>query len=349
MIGITYPGHSSEDVTIAYGASGVTSVTKAGAGTTTYSRSDSGNTRTVTVTPASVTPAMSATVYTFDIAKQRMTSVTRTENSVNRTTTFTYDSAGRLTRTTMPEGNYVQLTLDGRGNVTETRAVGKSGSGVSDIVTTAGFDTTCSVPKTCNQPNWTRDAKNNQTDYAYDSTHGGVLTVTRPADTSGTRPQTRYVYSTLQAYYYSGSSIVASGQATYRLTSISSCRTLASCSGSSDERKNVMDYGPQTTGVGNNLHLLSVTTRLGDGTLAATSTIAYDAVGNAATVDGPQSGTADQSMFNYNGARQPLWQIGPDPDGAGAPRANVNRDSCLGQIKLQGSTAHEHIDELFHA
>jgi len=37
-------------------------------------------------------------------------------------------------------------------------------------------------------------------------------------------------------------------------------------------------------------------------------------------------------------------------DGNGAaPRANVNRDSCLGQIKLQGSTAHEHIDELFHA
>ena len=34
---------------------------------------------------------------------------------------------------------------------------------------------------------------------------------------------------------------------------------------------------------------------------------------------------------------------------APAPRANVNRDSCLGQIKLQGSTAHEHIDELFHA
>ena len=34
---------------------------------------------------------------------------------------------------------------------------------------------------------------------------------------------------------------------------------------------------------------------------------------------------------------------------AAPPRANVNRDSCLGQIKLQGSTAHEHIDELSHA
>jgi RHS repeat-associated protein len=318
VIGITYPGHSSEDVTIGYGASGVTSVTRAGAGVTTYSRSDSGNTRTVTVTPPTVTPALSATVYTFDIAKQRMTSVTRTENSVNRTTTFTYDSTGRLTRTTMPEGNYVQLTLDGRGNITETRAVGKSGSGASDIVTTAGFDTTCSNPKTCNQPNWTRDAKNNQTDYTYDSTHGGVLTVTLPADPSGIRPQTRFGYSPMQAYYYSGSSIVASGQTNYSLTSVSSCRTLGSCTGSSDERKNVVDYGPQTSGVGNNLHLLSVTSKLGDGTLAATSTITYDSIGNAVTVDGPQSGAADQSMAAYNGARQPLWQIGTDPDGAGA-------------------------------
>ena len=259
---------------------------------------------------------MSATVYTFDIANQRMTSVTRTENSVNRTTTFAYDSTGRLTRMTMPEGNYVQLTLDDRGNVTETRAVGKSGSGVSDIVTTAGFDTTCSVPKTCNQPIWTRDAKNSQTDYTYDSTHGGVLTATLPADSSGTRPQTRYGYSSLQAFYYSGSSIVASGQATYRLTSVSNCRTLTSCAGSSDERKTVMDYGPQS-GVGNNLHPLSVTIKLGDGTLAATSTIAYDSVGNAVTVDRPQSGTADQAMMGYNAVRQPLWKIGADPDGAG--------------------------------
>jgi hypothetical protein len=35
--------------------------------------------------------------------------------------------------------------------------------------------------------------------------------------------------------------------------------------------------------------------------------------------------------------------------GVAPPRANVNRDSCLGQIKLQGSIAHEHTDELFHA
>ena len=198
---------------------------------------------------------MSATVYTFDIAKQRMTTVTVTENSINRTTTFDYDSSGRLTRTTMPEGNYVQLTRDGRGNVTETRAVGKSRLGRDGHRHDCGIRRYLQQSPKCNQPNWTRDAKSNQTDYTYHSTHGGVLTVTLPAaDASRVRPQTRYGYTSLQAYYYNGGSIVASGQPVYRLTSVSACRTTASCTGGTDERKTTIDYGPQTTGVGNNLH-----------------------------------------------------------------------------------------------
>jgi RHS repeat-associated protein len=316
IMGITFPGHTTEDVTFGYSGSIVTSVARAGAGTTNYTRSDSGNTRTVTVTPPAATPTISPTVYTFDIAQQRMTSVMVTEGGVNRTTSFTYDSSGRLTRTTMPEGNYVQLTLDGRGNVTETRTVGKPGSGVTDIVTTAGYDASCGNSRTCNQPNWTRDAKNNQTDYTYDATHGGVLTVTLPAPiTSGTRPQTRYGYTSLQAYFYNGSSIVASGQPSYRLTSISACRTASSCINTSDERRTTISYGPQSAGTGNNLHPLSVTVALGDGSVAATSTMSYDANGNISTIDGPLS--ADLTMMSFDAARQPLWQIGPDPDGAG--------------------------------
>ncbi len=344
VAGITYPGHASEDVTFGYSGAVVTSVAKVGAGTTSYSRSDAGNTRTVTVTPPAITPALSTTVYTFDIAKQRMTSVMVTEGGINRTTSFAYDSSGRLTRTTMPEGNYVQLTLDGRGNVTETRAVGKSGSGATDIVTSASFDASCANPRTCNRPNWTRDAKNNQTDYTYDATHGGILTVTSPADVSGVRPQTRYGYTSLQAYYYSGGSIVASGQAVYRMTSVASCRTLASCTGSTDERKTTIYYGPQTSGVGNNLHALSVTSALGDGTLAAASTISYDAMGNVVTVDGPQSGTADQVMLAYNLDRQTLWQIMPDPDGGGpalfsAVKYTYRTDGQIDYVQLGTVTA----------
>jgi RHS repeat-associated protein len=338
VAGITYPGHTNEDVTFNYSGTIVTSIVRAGAGTTNYSRSDSGNTRTVTVTLPTVSPAISAIVYTFDIPKQRMTTVTVTENSVNRTTTFDYDSSGRLTRTTMPEGNYVQLTRDSRGNVTETRAVGKSGLGATDIVTTAGFDASCGNPAKCNQPNWTRDAKNNQTDYTYDLTHGGVLTVTSPADASGLRPQMRYGYTSMQAYYYGGfnlASIIASGQPVIRMTSVSSCRTTTSCLGGTDERKTTIYYGPQTNGVGNNLHRLSVTTARGDGALTVTSTIGYDAMGNATSVDGPLSGTADQTIAAFNAVRQPLWQIGPDPDDTGSalfPAVKYTYRSDDGQI-----------------
>jgi YD repeat-containing protein len=84
-------------------------------------------------------------------------------DGLNRTTSFQYEANGRLTRSTLPEGNYVQLTYDARGNVTETRAVAKAGSGLADIVTSASFDTTCTNVVTCNKPNSTTDARSNTT------------------------------------------------------------------------------------------------------------------------------------------------------------------------------------------
>jgi hypothetical protein len=42
---------------------------------------------------------------------------------------------------------------DARDNVTQTEAVPKSGTGLPSIVTTASYDSTCSNPITCNQPN----------------------------------------------------------------------------------------------------------------------------------------------------------------------------------------------------
>jgi YD repeat-containing protein len=192
--GITLPGSTSEDMTFTY-LSGRVSAIATPAGVTQYASSDAGGVRTVTVTD----PLSHATTYTFDIASQRMTSVM---DANNHTTSAQYDSNGRLTRVTKPEGNYIQVTYDARGNVTESRMVAKAGSSLSDIVTTAGYDTTCTNPKTCNQPNWTRDAKLNQTDYTYDATHGGVLTITSPAPSVGVvRPQTRYSYTSLHGLF----------------------------------------------------------------------------------------------------------------------------------------------------
>jgi len=311
IVGITRPGATSEDITFAYTSGKVSSVTTP-VGTTTYAYSDAGANRTVTVTD----PQSHATVYVFDIASKRMTSVT---NPLSKTTSYQYDSSGRLTRVTAPEGNYVNYTLDGRGNVTEERHVSKTAGTPADIVLTAGFDPTCTNVVKCNKPNWTRDALNNQTDYTYDTTHGGVLTVTAPADPAGVRPKATYTYTSLQAYYRNISgSIVASGQPVYRVTGVSTCLSGASCTGTANESKVAIDYGPQTTGVGNNLLPKTVTRSSGDNALVAATTTSYNDIGDATSVDGPLSGTADTTAYRYDALRRPVGTISADPDGGGA-------------------------------
>jgi YD repeat-containing protein len=311
VAGITRPGSTSEDVTITYSSSAVASVTTP-VGTTNYTRSDAGSARTVTVTD----PLSHSSIYVFDITSQRMTSFT---DALTHSRTLTHDTSGRLTRVTEHEGNYVQLTRDARGNVTEERHVSKTAGTPADIVTTASYDSSCTNTVTCNLPNWTRDAKSQQTDYSYDASHGGVLTVTAPADPAGVRPQTRYSYTGVQAYYLNGSgSIVASGQTSYRLTGVSTCHSSASCTGTADEAKTTISYGPQTAGVGNNLLPVSITAAAGDNSVTATTAVTYDAVGNATSIDGPQTGADDQTVIKYDALRRSLGAMGPDSDGSGS-------------------------------
>lgn len=249
------------------------------------------------------------------------------QDRLNRTTTFSYDSAFRLASIRHPDGNSELFSYDARGNITETRRKSKTPGTPADIVTTAGYEVSCANPKVCNKPVWTKDAKGNQTDYTYDPNHGGVLSVTAPAPVSGgVRPQTRYSYTSLQAYYKnSAGTIVASGQPIAKLTGISSCTTLASCTGTADDVKTTIDYGPQTAGVGNNLLPVSVSAGSGDGSLTATTAMSYDNVGNLLTVDGPLAGTADTVRYRYDAGRQLVGVIGPDPDGGGALKHRAQR------------------------
>lgn len=271
--------------------------------TTTYSRVISGSTATVTSTDA----LNNASVAVVDLSTGRLTSFT---DPLNRTTSYRYDTSGRLTRTTMPEGNYAQLNYDSRGNVLTTTRIAKSGSGLANIVTSAGFDTTCANPITCNRPNSATDAKGNVTNYTYDSTHGGALTVTQSAPTTGAvRPQTRYSYSQVTS---------ASGDLVYKLTGVSACQTTASCAGTADETKTVTAY---------NTNLLPTTVSRGDGTgtLTATTTNTYYSTGNLNTVDGPLPSTDDTTKFRYDAVDELVGVVGPDPDGAGAMKMRATR------------------------
>jgi RHS repeat-associated protein len=321
IAGITRAGSTVEDVTVAYNVTTgrVSSVTTA-AGTWTYgSPSDVSGVRTLTVTD----PLGHITTFTFDITLQRMTSLT---DALSHKTQWAYDSNGRLTKTTAPEGNYVQYTLDGRGNATQTTSVAKSGSGLANIVTSAAYPTSCTNPATCNKPTSTTDANGNTTSYTYDPTSGNVLTVTAPAATTGgIQAVTTYTYTNYQAYYTNGTSIVASGHPVSLLTSVSQCQTTTTCAATSDEVKTVITYGPQTAGTGNNLLPITVIKEAGNGSVSSTITNAYDAVGNLSSVDGPIAGTDDTVTYRYDADREKVGVIAPDPDGSGSRQRAAER------------------------
>ncbi|MBY0568167.1 MAG: hypothetical protein K2P70_12690 [Hyphomonadaceae bacterium] len=239
-------------------------------------------------------------------------------------TSYSYDSNNRLTSVTAPTGVRTSLQYDARGNVTQTTQIPVAGSGLSNIVTTASFPTgTCTNPRTCNLPTSTTDARGFRTDYTYDSTHGGLLTVTAPAPDgtapvgTGTRPQTRITYESLYAYYKdSTGTIVAAPTPVTLPTQTSACATSASCANGADETRAVTSYGANS--VANNRLPVSQTIQSGTGSITSTTAFTYDSVGNLLTVDGPLSGANDTTRIRYDAMRQTVGVIGPDPDGAGA-------------------------------
>lgn len=326
------PGSAADNVTRAYNAGLISSITVDGR-TWQYAFTLAGNVRTAVVT----NPDGTHRTIVSDTIVGLPTSVT---DETGKTTSYSYDAQGRLATSTTPDGVTMQYTYDSRGNVTEQRLKSRV-AGDPDIVATSGFDVSCANTLTCNQPNWTKDAKGNQTDYTYDPTHGGVLTVTLPpASAGGIRPKTTYGYSPLQGYYkdYTGS-IVASGAPTYMPTSVSTCQTQASCVGTSDEVKTQIGYGPQTPGTPNNLLPVSTSVSSGDGVLSATTTMSYDDVGNIVGVDGPLAGNADSSQRSYDADRKPVADMAPDPDGAGplkrrARRYTYNPDGQVTLVEL---------------
>ena len=154
---------------------------------------------------------------------------------------------------------------------------------------------------------------------------GGVLTVTAPAPSPGaTRPQTRYSYTTLNAYAKNASgSVFATTPAITKLTQISTCQTGATCAGTADEQRTTISYS--SASAANNLHVTAVSSGAGDGSLTATTTASYDSIGNLVAVDGPLPGADDVTRARYDAIRRQVGLIGPDPDGAGARPRGARR------------------------
>lgn len=335
---IRYPGSSVDDVTVTYTSTGSTvhvdTVTD-GSGTWTYTLSDSGTTRTVVASG----PLDQQTTVVTDLTVGRPSSVSVvTATGLSSTWTYLYDSDGRPTRMTNPEGDYTQLTYDARGNVTETRSVAKPGSGFADIVTTAVYPTSCTNPVTCNLPFQTIDARGYATDYTWDATHGGLLSATALASSaSPPGAETRISYAAQTAYYKNSSGVIAAAPSSVILpVQASACTAGSTCSGTANEVRTTLAYG--STGVANNLNPTTVSRGSGLDPAMAVTTMTYTANGDIATIDGPLAGTADTTRVIYDDLRRTVGVIGPDPDGAGtrpnlAQRTNYDSRGLVTQTQ----------------
>lgn len=236
------------------------------------------------------------------------------------TTEYLYNSLLQLTSVVMPEGNRINYDPDDRGNAKSTSFVPKPGSSEPTLVSYAGYDASCTTAtaKTCNLPNWTKDARGNadandaafRTNYSYVSTTGLVETIIGPAaNAGGNRPKRTYSYTTTNGVT--------------RLTGIVTCLTATDCSSTANERRVTMSYG---TVQSNNSALQSTTVASGDNALVATTSYTYTPVGDVDTVDGPLAGSGDSVRTLYDLAlRRAKGQVSPDPDGGGSAKPMATR------------------------
>jgi len=294
---------------------------------------------------------------TTDSSSGAMTLDAVDPSGANLRTSYSYDLNNRVTQITYPEFNVTQFTYDSRGNITQRTEISKTPGTPANIVTTASYPSSCSNPLTCNKPTSTTDANSNTTDYIYDSSHGGILTVTGPA-VGGVRPQTSYTYDPKYAWYRNGPPGPLWGAAVwnsfnwtaanaraptpiYVLTQTSKCMTSSSCGGASQESLLSYSYVTGSSAVATNLLPASISSAAGDGSLTATVTTTFDSVGNIASVDGPIAGSSDTTVFFYDADRNQIGMVSPDPDGGGSlanPAIKTSYDADSRVLEVQNGT-----------
>jgi YD repeat-containing protein len=199
--------------------------------------------------------------------------------------------SGRVQTLSERSGPVSTYYYDTRGNVTSVVTAPKTGFSDPTHTITANYGSTCTNRFTCNKPNYVIDARNARTDYTYDPAHGGVLTITKPADAFGVRPKVRYTYTQRNAWIKGPSgSYVQSGPIWVR-THEKYCRTGATsasdaCSIAGDEVVIEFEYGPNS---GPNNLFPRGQAITADGTTLRTC-YGYDALGNKISETRPRAG-----------------------------------------------------------
>jgi RHS repeat-associated protein len=330
LTGIRYPGTVSNDVVIGYtpAPGAMVAVVSDASGTWTYDWSTTGTTQTTTVAG----PLGQGLTVQTDLTIGRATMVT---DALSHAWSYQYDADLRLTRVTQPEGDYTTFAYDARSNPTVTTAIPKPGAPVSSVTTTITYPTTCTNPVTCNRPVSTTDPRGGVTDYVWDATHGGLLSVTAPAPSTGaTRPRTRYAYAAQTAWIKNNTGTFVAQPPVTLPVEVSACATGSSCDATAQEVLSTVTYG--TSGVANNLLPTSVSQGSGSEPAMRTVQTTYTPDGDVATVDGPLPGADDRVMYRYDTSRRMVGAVGPDPDGTGplAHRAQRMTYDARGLVTL---------------
>ena len=228
-------------------------------------------------------------------------------DEVQRCTRINYDGQERVQRVTNPEGDATDYQYGPRNNVVRATSIPRPSVGGANLEVSAEYPVDCSVAATCNQPTKLIDARGKVTEISYFD-HGGVKTITSPANEAGVKAQQRFTYTPLTATGQTG--------AVFRLTGVSECATTqgseAGCPVATDE------VVTQTSYTAANLLPASMTISSGS-TLSgpATTSYGYDRVGNLTSIDGPLTSVADVRRFRYDPLRRLVAEGDPAPDAQG--------------------------------
>jgi RHS repeat-associated protein len=245
----------------------------------------------------------------------------------SRTTQYAYGCANpeciindwvplRLKRVTQPEGDYVEMHYDKRGNLTRLIKAPKTGSTLPQLNEYAIYPEPniiiCANPKTCNKPSASIDAAGNQTDYIYEATRGDLEMKLDPAPGgtgpfAGIRPTTLYSYENV------------AGSGIWKRKTMSICATAATCAGSASNSVVQSNYNHPN-------YLMSEEVKSsGDGSLMASTSYTYTPMGDVESIDGPLLGASDVSWAFYDSMRRKIATVGPDPDDGGPLQYRAER------------------------
>lgn len=241
-------------------------------------------------------------------------------------TTYTYYSSCLLDTVTYPEGNRVKYSYDSAGRVVEVRRIAKPSSGVPDMVRSYTYTSCLSTNrKYCAKPITMTDERGQETEYSYESSHGGVTKIRHPRESStGRWPVEEFSYGTKYAWYRTSSSAtrVQAPTPVWRMVQARKCSVTNSadgCPSSTNANVFVTDY---TYEIGNsatpsNVKLKSVTARSGDSSVSLTTTYSYDNWGRVTYKNGPAPGSNDVYRYEYDKMGRITRVTSPDPDGSG--------------------------------